>query len=241
MRHPCVSSRVRAPLPRLDYAVVSVWGQVRIPLSRPVALVPEQIPDVHQRHPVHNQPARSGVPHYLRREPAHPGFADGGIPDPIPEVPLIDWSSAGPARIRTAVASRAWRRATPPTLPPYGANGQHREPERVPFGRCVPSGRRTIRQDSAERTRRRPPGAGGRRPARADPGSQLLGVRPPVGGARRESRGVPGSNPAQHFRRTERLAVAFVVTKLSPSVVTCRTTGILHEGVANQAPQRRPD
>ncbi len=60
MRHPCVSSRVRAPLPRLDYAVVSVWGQVRIPLSRPVALVPEQIPDVHQRHPVHNQPARSG-------------------------------------------------------------------------------------------------------------------------------------------------------------------------------------
>jgi hypothetical protein len=46
MRHPCVSSRVRAPLPRLDYAVVSVSGQVGIPLSRPVALVPEQIPDV---------------------------------------------------------------------------------------------------------------------------------------------------------------------------------------------------
>jgi len=107
VRHPCVSSRVRAPLPRLDYAVVSVWGQVRIPLSRPVALVPEQIPDVHQRHPVHNQPARSGVPHYLRREPAHPGFADGGIPDPIPEVPLIDWSSAGPARIRSPPSRRA--------------------------------------------------------------------------------------------------------------------------------------
>ena len=92
VRHPCVSSRVRAPLPRLDYAVVSVWGQVGIPLSRPVALVPEQIPNIHQRHPVHNQPARSSVPHHLRRKPAYPDLLTAGYQTRSRKFP----SSTGP-------------------------------------------------------------------------------------------------------------------------------------------------
>jgi hypothetical protein len=95
VRHTCVSSRVRAPLPRLDNAVMSVWSQVGVTLCGPVRLMPKQIPDVHQRHPVHDQPAGGGVPHHLRGEPSHSGFLDSGIPDPIPEVPVVDWSSTG--------------------------------------------------------------------------------------------------------------------------------------------------
>jgi hypothetical protein len=65
-----------------------VGREVRVPLRGRVVLVPEQLPDVIERHPVLNKPGGGGVPHDPGREPADPGGDDRGIPDPVAEVPI---------------------------------------------------------------------------------------------------------------------------------------------------------
>jgi hypothetical protein len=116
--------RVMVPRLRLHDLVVSVRGEVGIPLSCPVALVAEERLDVIQGHPVDHQPAGRGMAHDPRREPAD---ARGGLGPPRPSRSSTTRTGHRRPWPREAAGCPARRASGPPSpLPPPSASGRKR-------------------------------------------------------------------------------------------------------------------